>query len=273
MIVRDIPYNPAIGGEGLGDLRLPDGWQADTPVVLQIHGGGWTHGDRKSWSGVAQFFTDVLGFASFNIEYRLASEKNPWPACAEDCIQAAKFLLSEAFASNHGLKLEQIWICGGSAGGHLALWTGLTLPPDQVSAIISVSGIGDPAPDFAVHADRYDTLFGRPATSEDLNRIAPRTLLRNGAVPPILQTHAELDTVVPIASARNFETDARKAGGAPQFFEYPHDIEPDIAGHRIWIPASDPHRLIPPIEKRITEFVSEIQAREPPADASFTPSP
>ena len=130
MIVRDIPHNPAIGGEGLGDLYLPDGgWQADTPVVLQIHGGGWAHGDRKSWSGVARFFTDVLGFASFNIEYRLASENNPWPACAGDCIHAAKFLLSKTFAATHGLKPERIWICGGSAGGHLALWTGLSLPP------------------------------------------------------------------------------------------------------------------------------------------------
>ena len=259
-VVRDIPYAPAIDDCGLGDLHLPEGWHAGTPVVLQIHGGGWSAGDRRSWSGVAQFFTDEIGFASFNIEYRLASEATHWPACADDCAQAAAFLLSEAFASKHGLKPEKIWICGGSAGGHLALWTGLSLPAVQVAGIVSISGIGDPAPDFAVHADRYDTLFGRSARSDDLMHVDPRALLRNGAVPAILQTHADLDTVVPIASARNFEAAARAAGGDPQFFEYPRDIVPGIAGHRIWIPGSDPHRLIPAIEKRLAEFVLDTRA-------------
>ena len=38
---------------GLGNLYLPDGYTADTPVALTIHGGGWSGGDRYSWSGVA----------------------------------------------------------------------------------------------------------------------------------------------------------------------------------------------------------------------------
>ena len=100
-IGRDIPYDRSIGSSGLGDLRLPPNVDENTPFVLTIHGGGWAYGDRPSWAGVADFFTEELGFASYNITYRLASPKNPWPACGDDCIKAARFVLSEEFKRKH----------------------------------------------------------------------------------------------------------------------------------------------------------------------------
>ena len=85
-VVRDIQYDSSIGRFGLGDLFLPDEVSGETSLVLTIHGGGWSSGDRASWAGVARFFTERLGFAAFNIEYRLASVSNRWPACGDDCI-------------------------------------------------------------------------------------------------------------------------------------------------------------------------------------------
>ena len=58
-IVRDIPYDSSTGRFGLGDLFLPDKVGADTPIVLAIHGGGWSSGDRASWEGVARFFPSL----------------------------------------------------------------------------------------------------------------------------------------------------------------------------------------------------------------------
>jgi len=72
-VIRDIPYDPKLGVFGLGDLYLPSNVTERTQMVLTIHGGGWTGGDRASWSGVSEFFRDELGFAAFNIEYRLAA--------------------------------------------------------------------------------------------------------------------------------------------------------------------------------------------------------
>ena len=74
-VVRDIVYNAVAGQDGLGDLYLPADVRPDTPVVLTIHGGGWGGGDRASWSGVADFFRTDLGFAAFNIEYRLVKKE------------------------------------------------------------------------------------------------------------------------------------------------------------------------------------------------------
>ena len=79
-IVKDVPYNPSLEADCIGDLYLPDEVKPDTPFILVIHGGGWSALHRPSVAGIAEFFRRDLGFAAFNIEYRLASAKNPWPA-------------------------------------------------------------------------------------------------------------------------------------------------------------------------------------------------
>ena len=260
MLISDIPYAPENGKLGLGDLRLPKGWTAETPVVLTIHGGGWTSGDRPSWKGVAEFFTDELGFASFNIEYRLVGEGCPWPSAGEDCVKAAKYLLGPEFAKTYGLKPEKLWICGGSAGGHLTLWTGLSLPADKVAGLVSVSGIGDPAPDRAGHPNRYRWM-GPDAGCD------PRKLIRAGG-PRILQTHAVGDKVVPIESARTFEADYLKAGNSVRFFAYPHDAVPNRGGHCIWRKedVNGGKRLIKPVEDAIRRFVRGASASDKKVD-------
>lgn len=252
-IVRDVPYDAGLGVDGLGDLHYPKGWTADTPVALLIHGGGWTGLHRPSVEGIARYLVEDLGMAAYNIEYRLASKKTPWPACGDDCVKAAKWLLA---GGAPGLKPRKIWVIGGSAGGHLTLWTALSLPPEQLAGAISISGIADPAPDFAAHPGRYHALFRKVPEQADFDSMNPLRLIRRGQS-PILLTHADADKVVPIASARAFEKAYKAAGNRCDFLEYSTKIQPGLTGHCIWIPGSKPHRLIPSLEKRITEFIRE----------------
>ncbi len=238
-----------------GDLHLPANVTADTPCLLLIHGGGWTEMSRRDVVGIADYLSKDLGFVVYNVDYRLASPEHPWPACGEDCMAAARFMFTEAFARAAGVRPRKIWIAGASAGGHLALWTGLSLPSEQVAGIVSISGIADPAPDFARHPRRYRALFGGqdPAAAR-LDAMSPLRLIRpNG--PPVLLTHATGDRVVPIASARNFEKAYRAAGNRVEFYEYPNEIEWGLSGHCIWRPNSKPHRLIAALERTIADFV------------------
>ena len=239
-VVRDIQYDSSIDRFGLGDLFLPDagnggqgtyppseasrrrrcpsrGGSGPVPLVLTIHGGGWSSGDRASWEGVARFFTEQLGFAAFNIEYRLASVSNRWPACGNDCVNAARFVLSDEFKKRFSLSHDKIWICGGSAGGHLALWTLTHLPVGDVAGCISISAIGDPVLDHAVHAGRYKTLFGE-AAGKRLAAMDPRKAIVPGMA-PILCTHAAEDKVVPLTSHKAFANAYRSAGNVCEFFE------------------------------------------------------
>ena len=252
VVRRDIVYDRNHPESCLGDLLLPERVTPNTPVVLTIHGGGWRSGDRYSWVGVADFFRCELGFASFNIEYRKAREA-PWPACGDDCIQAAKFILGGGLAA-YGVSPRRIWVCGGSAGGHLALWTGLSISSSNVAGVVSLSGIGDTTPDFAAHRGRYQGFLGSEVTPQLLRSASPLSLIRAGG-PRILCTHATEDRVVPISSARNFAEAYRVAGNDIRFYEYPAE-DPSEFSHFIWRKGSDPHRLNGHLESAIRAFVS-----------------
>ena len=278
-VVRDIPYAPALGAEGCGDLHLPasgrfmetslplaSGRDAPTarpqtpPVLLLIHGGGWSAGKRDWMASVAEFFRDDLGFAVFNIDYRLASETNRWPACGDDCLAAANWLFSDEFSRIAGFSPSKIWLCGGSAGGHLALWTLVNLPPEKIAGCVSISSIGDPAPDFFLHRGRYTALFGKEVSYSSLDAMNPLLRVRPGMA-PLLCTHAGGDGVVPVASHRAFAEAYAAAGNRCDFFEYPCDAEPNTGGHCIW--RKGRKRLLGIIEERIARFVREVEAGTP----------
>lgn len=259
-VKMDVAYAPELGKAGLGDLYLPQSMTATTSVVLAIHGGGWSGGDRASWSGVADFFRTKLNCAVFNIEYRLASQETPWPACGDDCVRAAKWLLSSSFTEVSGLNPKKIWICGGSAGGHLALWTLVNLSPESVEGVVSISAIGDPLLDAGTHEDRYRRLFGRRAAKDDFVSLDPRGSIKRGMA-PLLCTHATSDQVVQILSHRAFADAYIRAGNICSFVEYPCDVRPNLTGHCIWLPESRPHRLIPEIEAEIIRFFEENRGK------------
>ena len=257
-VVRDIPYAPENGKFGLGDLYLPLSVSDETPVVLAIHGGGWSASERYSWSGVADFFCRDLECVVFNIEYRLASAANRWPACGDDCVRAANWLFSDGFRERAGFSPKKIYICGGSAGGHLTLWTLVNLPPEKVAGAVSISSIGDPAIDCVPHRGRYAALFGVKDVESRLAEMNPILKIKSGMA-PVLCTHATEDQVVPIASHKAFADAYRAAGNTCDFFEYPVSIRPGLKWHCTWIPDSDPHRLIPELEDEIKAFVERCE--------------
>ncbi len=265
-IFRDIPYDASIGQFGLGDLLLADTAIPKAPVVLAIHGGGWRAQDRYSWSGVANFLAEKLGCSVFNIEYRLASEDSRWPACRDDCVKAANWLFSDSFRHIAGFSPARIWLCGGSSGGHLALWTLASLPQEKVAGCVSISSIGAPLADFRIHRDRYTQLLGADVGEDSLATIDPVRRITPGMA-PLLCTHATEDTVVPIASHRAFADAYRAAGNRCTFFEYPATVRQGLAGHCIWIPDSNPNRLIPEIEAHIAALMRQIEQEEPQSGA------
>lgn len=252
-VTKRISYNQEHGEFGMGDLYYPKAFKKDSSVVLAIHGGGWSSGSRKSWEGVADFFVRELGLPVFNINYRLKSEQAKWPASGDDCITAAQFLLSEDFTRISGLAPRRIWLCGGSAGGHLALWAGLSLPAERVAGIVAISCIGDPAIDAAVHPDRYRFMY---SSDGSLLNADPQTLIGKDG-PRILLTHARGDNVVPIESAIEFARTYRQFGNHCEFFSYPTNVVNGLTGHCIWQPESEPRRLIWVLEQRIRDFITQ----------------
>ncbi|UOQ57421.1 alpha/beta hydrolase [Leucobacter allii] len=123
-LISGIAYAERAEGPLLLDLRLPPApaADADIPLVVWLHGGGWFTGDRSLAPDLAARAA-ATGFAYASIEYRLSGSAR-FPAQLHDVRAAIRFLKRNA--SRWGLDPERIGLWGASAGGHLAALAGVT---------------------------------------------------------------------------------------------------------------------------------------------------
>ncbi len=90
------------------------------PLVVFIHGGGWSVGNKRSGAeGKAEFYTG-LGYAFTSINYRLVPQAKP-DGQAEDIAASIAYLRKNA--TKLGFDPDRIVIMGHSAGAHLAALT------------------------------------------------------------------------------------------------------------------------------------------------------
>ena len=250
-IIRDIVYDPLFAPVTSGDLYLPETVTEKTPVVLSIHGGGWSCMDRSSFAGVAEFLA-AKGCIVYNIDYRLTSQ-TPWPACGDDCLKAAAFLHHGEIPEIAGADRRKIGVIGASAGGHLAMMTGLRFR--ESAWIVSISGVLDPIPYLLKSLQVFNTFFGYRITMENLRTAFPEAYLDRTDSPRILCTHMLTDTVVPEASTIQFAATAARRGIKVEKMLY--EPQDGLTGHGIWIEGSAPHRLLPELEARILSFIQQ----------------
>ena len=102
------------------DLYLPEG-QGPFPLIIWVHGGGWTSGDKDLNPNGAQIRQTTRGYAVASINYRLSHEAK-FPAQIEDCKAAVRWLRGNA--GEYNLDPARIAAWGSSAGGHLAALLG-----------------------------------------------------------------------------------------------------------------------------------------------------
>ena len=264
-IIADIVYARDHGERGLGDLHLPAtpataAGDHTPPAALVIHGGGWNAMDKHGLAGIAQQLART-GYAAYNINYRLLDHA-PWPACGDDCLAAARFLLDaehEAFAN---VDRSRVLIVGASAGGHLALMTGLRLPAKRVAGIVSIAGPTElverfrlPGQDKARFAARFLGPHD-PGDTDNLLRGASPVHHVHRDAPPLLCIHSRNDQLVPPGQSQLIVDACRRLGAPAELFLY-HG--PGVQ-HGIWIEGSDPHQLLPEPGNALDRFARQLKA-------------
>jgi acetyl esterase/lipase len=130
-VQRDLVYKTVNGVSLRLDLYSPKSVSQPLPVVLWIHGGGWSHGRKEQRPPVNLM---AHGYILASLEYRL-SEQAPFPAQIEDCKAAVRWL--RANASAHHINSDHIGAWGHSAGGHLAALLGTS------GGVAELEGAGD----------------------------------------------------------------------------------------------------------------------------------
>ena len=120
--MRTLTYASRDGVELRLDLYLPaQPIRRPIPVIVFLHGGGWSGGTRTTGPDFSRYFARD-GFAMASIEYRLTPSIT-FPANVEDVRTAVRWL--KAMLATHGLDADRICLWGTSAGGHLAAVAGL----------------------------------------------------------------------------------------------------------------------------------------------------
>ena len=111
------------------DIYLPPNASADTkqPLLVMIHGGGYSAGDKAAWRNEAYTYSKA-GYICASVNYRLTQSGGNQDSllrlyavqCAlEDIQNAIRFLKKNA--NTYFIDTTRITVFGGSAGGGLSL--------------------------------------------------------------------------------------------------------------------------------------------------------
>ena len=108
---------PAEVGDVSVLLIKPRGAEAQLPVVLYMHGGGWILGSASSHGRLAAELAVAADAAVAFIDYTLAPEGR-YPVQIEQCYAVARWVTEQG--ESYGLDRSRIAVAGDSAGGNMA---------------------------------------------------------------------------------------------------------------------------------------------------------
>ena len=220
--VPNITYLTANNTDLKLDMYQARGQSVPQPTVIYIHGGGWTGGSKET--NVLNLLPYMeMGWNVVNVEYRLARVSLA-PAAVEDCLCALRWVLRNA--KEYNVDTSRIVVTGNSAGGHLALTTGM-IPasagldrecpgPEElkVAAIVNWYGITDVADllDGAnPRAYAVAWLGSMENRKEIAARVSPLTYVRPG-LPPVVSIQGDADPTVPYSHSVRLHAALEKAG-------------------------------------------------------------
>ena len=225
-VLKEIVYANQSDAQKL-DLYLPSSVSGDLPVIIWLHPGGYTRGDKE---GVVPVLDSILdrGYAVASMNYRLADEAC-FPAQLFDAKAAVRWI--RANATTYNLNKEAIAAWGVSAGSTFAALLGTTANVSEledltmgnskesshVNAVVDLIGPMD-----FLHMDSQLRQLGYQPLSDDVGSgismliggqltectercqaINPATYI-TADCPPFYLQHGTADHLVPYLQSVNF---------------------------------------------------------------------
>lgn len=234
------------------DIFIPQKVKSDSGIILFIHGGGWTQGDKTAHHEDARFFCN-LGYISASMNYRYVSENINVFDELDDITSALNTI--KAKCAKSGFDIRKSILSGGSAGAHLALLYAYTRKAESVVTPVAVCAYCPPVncakPDFllGISGEFEDWKFevlskccGAAITKNDLLNIRQQTELRrispefyvSADCVPTAVFCAKHDELVPLDHIEGFMALLDNAGVKNSFLLYENsghamDKDPETA--------------------------------------------
>lgn len=251
-IVADVPYVDRDERDGMRvlDWYIPQpekkkaAVQKKYPVVVFLHGGAWAAGDKSSWVERLPLFAARLadhGILVANVNYRLAPGFKH-PTQIKDVAMATAFV--KKTAESYGGDPERLFLCGHSAGGHLAAL--LATHPDYAKAaglekgsikgVVGISGV------YAFGG--FSRLVGQVFFKGKNDHVDASPVEHvDGDDPPFLIFSAEHDLFGQTRQAKTLHAALDKAGVSAEVFEITTTNHVSMM-HRCADPEHAAHRMI-----------------------------
>ncbi len=211
------------------DVYIPKEPVSQSGLILFIHGGGWTSGDKEVHTPDAEYFAS-LGYISATMNYRYVSENIHIDHVLDDVSSALEVIKQKC--SQHGFDISRLLLSGGSAGAHLALLyayikgDGAPVPPVAVCAYCPPSdcaredflmGINGEFEDWKYEilsmvcdAEISKATFKNEASQKALGKISPINYVDKNCVPTAI-FYGKEDELIPMGHIEDFERKLSKA--------------------------------------------------------------
>lgn len=209
------------------DIYLPAGRTTETKVMLLVHGGGWSAGDKSEMNGFKDFLRQQTpDMAIVNINYRLADENTqPYPMQIHDITAVVNYLRDKQ--ADYVIS-DAIGFIGASAGAHLSLLWSYAFDTqnkvDMVCSIVGPTNLTDPAylnntnPELQVLLD----LYGQDASIAYLEEVSPYHQV-SATAPPTILFYGGQDPLIPTTQGTAMRDKLETLGVTHQFTLYPDE--------------------------------------------------
>ncbi|GAB0171799.1 alpha/beta hydrolase [Lysinibacillus sp. CTST325] len=234
----DVVYGKTTDGI---ELKL-DVWPAQkksedvvTPVIVQVHGGGWVSGDKGQVQDWNQWMNDQ-GYTVFDVRYRMPPEAG-WKDEVGDVKSAIGWIVQHA--DTYKIDPNRIILMGESAGGNLALLAAYSmgdkhLPPStdvpdvSIKAVINMYGPSDMTEFYKNNpSKRYvqdvmnQYIGGLPSDyPERYKTLSPISYIQENT-PPTIMFLGTGDRIVPVEQANVLDEKLTKSGVAHELYLLP----------------------------------------------------
>lgn len=241
-VVRDIPYVGSAHPSHRLDIYRPIAAKEPLPVILYLHGGGFSLLSKETHWLIALLFARA-GYVVCNVSYRLAGD-HPFPAALEDAVDALCWL--ERNAEQWGGDTSRLVFAGESSGANLATALAITtcyrrsepyaqrafqtgLVPRAVIAACGLLQVSDPGR----FARRRRVPWWIPSMLNNISHHYLRGMTRGAELADpllILERCEKPDRPLPpffaFAGTRDpILDDTRRLGRALQDLRVPHEVE------------------------------------------------
>jgi acetyl esterase/lipase len=253
----DVVYKDVNSTNTRMDIYYPTDATTPVPVVINMHGGGWSGGFKEEQGGFNMYFNK--GYAVANVEYRLRGEALA-PACVEDVRGALNYILNHAGDLN--IDVNKVIFQGGSAGGHIALMGGYLqnnkiydndcvqfANPIKIMAVIDKYGPCD-FTQLMTYSSLISWTGSRFSDQAFLNSLSPIEYV-DANTPPTYIIHGDADPTIPYNQSVTLYAALQSAGVKCKFTTVPN------GGH-----GGFPDAYNTQMETEIGVFLSEVLATQ-----------